>query len=320
MSRLLLGLLVNSLLMTAVSHAQEERQLGWKKTANLGLNLSLSSSQDVIGQTDGTSEAYGLNVKTSFVRVRERNEWKTDAAMVESTTRTPSVPRFVKSSDELKLATMFVHYWNGNPDFGPYARAEVASPVFKGEDVQAAPKTYRITHRDQSEDVVTGTSLRLTDGFKPLTTKESVGWLWRPKNEPNIKIETRLGAAAMQISADGQLAVKGANAAGELQVNELKDINQLGVEAAVSIKGKVDEKSGYEAGVETLTPFVSDKDAGDDRDAFRLTNVDGYVKLTSNITTWASFAYDYKVKLQPQLVDRAQQIHLIVLTINYNVL
>ena len=58
--------------------------------------------------------------------------------------------------------------------------------------------------------------------------------------------------------------------------------------------------------------------SGDDREPIRLTNIDAFVKLSSNVTKWASFGYDYKLKIQPQLVDRAQQIHMFVVNVNYN--
>jgi hypothetical protein len=34
--------------------------------------------------------------------------------------------------------------------------------------------------------------------------------------------------------------------------------------------------------------------------------------------TAPAIGYDYKLKIQPQLVDRTQQIHMFVLNINYN--
>jgi hypothetical protein len=91
-----------------------------------------------------------------------------------------------------------------------------------------------------------------------------------------------------------------------------------GVEVALSVKGKVNDNSTYEAGVEAMTPFLNNKASDDSRNSFELTNLDGYAKYSSHITSWAALSYDYKLKLQPQLVDRAQQIHMLVLNINYN--
>ncbi len=317
MKRALIPLIIFSSLAWA---AEEPVVMGWTNKANLGANLSFSSSKDVVGQTDGTSETYGLNLKSSFFRNLEHSEWRTDGSLMAATTRTPSVNRFIKSGDELKISTQYTHFWHGNRNLGPYARGEASAPMFKGEDVQSSTKTYNVTRANGTAlPSVTGTSYRLTDGFRPLNTKESVGVFWKPVHEEDIKVETRLGAAALQIDADGQFAVKSSDAT-TVTVNELGDVNQLGLEAAVAVKGKIDEKSGYEAGVESLTPFVTNQKSGDNRSAWNLTNVDGYIKLTSKFTSWASFGYDYKVKLQPQLIERAQQIHMIVINVNYNLL
>ncbi len=275
----------------------------------------------MVGQTDGTSETYGLNLKSEFKRMGEWDEWRTEGSLIAATTRTPSLSRFVKSNDELKINTAYLRFFNDKKTWGPYARAQAAAPIFKGEDTQATATPYFVTNADKTT-FTTGpqNSFRLTDGFKPLNTKESLGLFWKAVNEEKLKVEARVGGAALQINAEGQYTARGKNKAGQIEVAELSDVNQLGLEAAVSVKGKVDEKSSYEAGVETMTPFVNNKLDGDKREALQLTNVEGFVKLTSNITTWASFGYDYKVKLQPQLTERAQQTHMIVINMNYNLL
>lgn len=295
----------------------EEQPMGWQKSGVLGVNLSFSSSQDVVGQTNGTSQTYGLKTKGSLNYFSEIQEWRNELSVNEATTKTPNVPRFVKSDDELKLSTIYLYKLESNPKIGPYARAEAAAPIFKGEDVRSDAKTYTISRLDGTTASYTGTSLRLTDGFKPLTTKEAVGFFYKPYTTEKLKIETRLGFAAQQIAANGQYAVKGIDDAGNIEVIELRDVSQAGLEAGLSIKGAVDEKTSYEVGADSLTPFINNKPAGDDRDAWRLTNVEAFAKLTSKITDWASFGYDYKLKIQPQLVDRAQQIHMIVIGLTY---
>lgn len=317
----LLTFLTQSVFAQTPAPAAEAKVLGWKKTADFGANLSFTSSQDVVGQTDGSSETYGLNLKGSAIQTKEYSEWRNEGSLVGTTTRTPNVPRFTKSADELKIGTAYLHFWNGNPNFGPYARAEAAAPMFKGENVQSENKSFRVKHSDgRPDDVFTASSYRLTDGFKPLTTKEAVGVFWRPRNDDRMKIETRLGVAGQQISADGQYTTKGTNALGEVEIVPLRDVSQAGLELSASIKGKINDNSAYEAGVEAMTPFVNNQEKTDDRDALELTNIDGYAKLTSKITTWANFGYDYKVKIQPQLVDKTQQIHMLVLNVSYNLL
>lgn len=303
---------------TPAPAAPPEKVLGWSKSANLGVNLSFSSSQDVVGQTDGNSQTYGANLKSAFNRLSEGDEWRNEITATGATTQTPAIPTYLKSADELKLATTYLYFIPNHPEFGPYVKGQATAPMFSGENVQASPVTYRVINNDGTTSAVTASKIRLTDGFKPLTTKESLGSFWKAVEQEKLKVEVRLGAAAMQISADGQYTVGGKNAAGETEVTELSDVSQAGLEAGLSVKGKIDEKSSYELGVETLTPFINNKKNGDDREALRLTNVDGFAKLNSNITSWAAFSYNYKLKIEPQLVDKTQQIHMLALNINYN--
>jgi hypothetical protein len=292
--------------------------MGWSQTANLGVNLSFASSQSVVGQTDGSSQTYGTSLKGSALHLTDHDEWRNSLSILAATSRTPTVPGYVKASDEAKLDTLYLYPLPSFPKVGPYAKAEASAPMFKGEDVRAATTTYQITRRDSSLTSVTSNKLRLTDGFKPLNTKEGVGFLWKAVDQDRMHLETRVGFGALQISAKGQYAIVGPTETGGVAVNELSDVNQAGLELGVSAKGKIEENSAYEFGVETLTPFINNKSAGDNRDAVGLTDVDAFAKLTSNINRWAAFGYDYKLKIQPQLQVRAQQIHMLVVNVSHN--
>ena len=50
--------------------------MGWSKSANMGGNVSFTSSQDVVGQTDGSSQTYGVNIKGALNHNTERAEWR----------------------------------------------------------------------------------------------------------------------------------------------------------------------------------------------------------------------------------------------------
>lgn len=296
----------------------ETKPQGWKKSANIGLNLSFTSSQDVVGQTNGNSQTYGVNSKGTLNRYSDEDEWRNEFSLIGATTKTPSIPRFVKSSDELKLGTIYLYSLPSVPKIGPYVRGEAAAPIFKGEDVRTGLQSYKITHLSGPDTTRQDSSIRLTDGFKPLTTKEAVGFFYKPYEDESAKIETRAGFGAQQIASKGQFAVGGVDSTGAVLVNELDNVNQAGLELAASVKGKLNDVSTYEVGAESLTPFINNKKSGDRRNAIELTNVSATAKLSSNITSWASFGYDYKLKIEPQLVTRAQQIHMLVLNVNYN--
>lgn len=299
--------------------SSEQKTLGWKKTGSLGLNLSFTSSHNVVGQTDGTSDTLGLNLKSTFTRITEQAEWRNSLSLVELTTRTPSVPRYVKSNDELKFESLYLHALKGHPQWGPYAKFDVTAPLFFSEDVRSQPTVYQIDYRNQPDITRTDSSLRLTDGLRPLSTKESFGAFYKSAGPGAFSLELRAGVGALQVRADGQLAVTGTDSAtGAVRVKELTSVNQAGLELGARIKGSINSQSAYEAGLESMTPFVNNKESGDDRDAVRLTNIEGFAKLSAQITSWSSMAYDYRLKIQPQVVDRTQQTHMMVLNLNYN--
>ncbi len=299
------------------SQADEPKVLGWTLKSTASLNFSLMSSQDVVGQTDGTSQSYGLTIKSALNRRRNHDEWRNQFNLSESTTKTPAIPRFVKSSDELKLSSTYLYSLPQHPKIGPYARAEATAPLFYGEDVRSDLKTYRITEKDGSTSSRLESSLRLTDSFYPFTTKEAIGLFYKVIEEEYLQVETRIGAAALQIKSGHGYTIKGVNSSGEIEVNALRDVTQSGFEAALGIKGKINQHSGFEFSLESLTPLTNDKQGTDNRNSLRLTNIDGSAKLISKVSDWVSMSYDYKLKLQPQLVDRAQQIHMFVLNITY---
>lgn len=300
--------------------ASDKHQLGWLPHAKVGFNLSFVSNSGVVGQTEGSTQTYGLTFKGDLNHVTELTEWRNSLSLLEATTNSASLPRWVKSSDDVKYETIFLYSFPSAPKFGPYALGSVETSLFKGEDVRDADTTYSIHHLDGSTTSFTGTTLSLTDPFRPLTTKESAGLFWKALEEERLNLEARVGVGAMQINAGGQFAVKGKNDQGNIDVDELKGFDQLGVESGVFAKGKINDNSSYEFSASVLTPFIVHLDAGDDRSALRLTNIDVSAKLTSKITTWAAFGYDYRMKIQPQLVDQTQQTHLLVLNVNYDLL
>ena len=295
----------------------EKKELGWKPSASISALYSFSSSDNVVGQTDGTSQVYGLSFKGAFTRLTELTEWRSTLNYSGATTKTPAVPRYIKSSDELKLESIYLKSLPDKPEIGPYVKGDVSTSLFRGEDVRNQPTAYSITSSDGNlRETRTDTSLPLTDPFRPLTLKESAGFFWKPHNDENTMLELRTGLGAMQVFAKDQLAIQDKTETSEIEIIELKSFTQTGIELGVTYKGKIDEKTLYEVNAETLTPLL--KEAGEERDAFRLTNVSLAARLSSQITEWASVSYDYKFKLQPQLIERSQIQHMLVLNITYN--
>ena len=301
--------------------ASDKKEMGWIPHAQVGANLAFTSNQDVVGQTNGSSQTYGLNFKGELNNVRELTEWRNILTVQGATSKTAALPRWVKANDNIKYETAFLYSLPSVPEIGPYVNASVETHLFQSEDVQPTDTNYDIHTLDSATPTqFTGQTLHLTDAFKPLTTRESAGFFWKAFEKESLNLEARLGLGAMQVNADGQFALGSKNAAGRIDVNELKSFQQLGVEAGAIAKGKINDNSSWEANANVLTPLTWTREPGDDRSGWRLTNIEMKARLVSNITSWAAFSYDYKFLVQPQLVDQTQQTHMLVLNINYNLL
>jgi hypothetical protein len=299
--------------------ASDKSKLGWIPKLNIGANLSFASNSNVVGQTNGDSQTYGLNFKGELSHVAQLTEWRNTLTVLESTSKTASLPDSIKTGDDFKYETVFLYSLPSIPQIGPYAKGIVETALFRGEDVRDSVTTYNIHHIGGAVDTFNGQKINLTDSFRPLTTKESAGFFWKAVQQDNMNLELNLGLGALQVAADGQFAVGGKNATGAIDINELHSFTQAGVELGANFKGKIDEKSGYEVSADILSPFVTSRQSGDTRSDSRLTNYEFGAKLTSKVTSWASFSYDYKLKYQPLLVERGQSAHLLVLNINYNI-
>lgn len=298
--------------------ASDRKAPGWSPAANLGVNLSLSSMSHVVGQTEGTSESFGLNLRSAYNYSDEDQEWQNIFSYAGLATKTPNISTYIKSGDEAKIESLYLHGFPSAPQFGPYLRVFAKAPVFYGQDVRPSPVLYKVRYLDGKTAQQTDSTFRLTNGFKPLSTRESAGFFWKAHDDGKVRIDLRLGLGADQIQSGGQFTVTGSNPDGSVNVDELPSVSQFGVEATVSAKGVIDDRTGWALGVESLTPFASNKPADDKRDPIRLTTAEAFARIGSNITNWASVSYDYKFNLQPRLLERAQQSHLLVLNLNYN--
>lgn len=299
--------------------ASDKSKLGWTPKVRVEGNLSFTSNQDVIGQTDGSSETYGVNFKGELNHVSESWEWRNTLNIKEATTKTASLPNFVKTGDNVNYDTLVLYSLPPVPQIGPYVRGSLETSFFRGDDIRENETNYVVNYRDGTNQRITATQIQLTDPFRPLTTKESTGFFWKAVEEQKTNLEFRLGVGALQISAKNQFAVTESSAS-QITLSELKSFEQFGGEAGVAFKGQIDERTHYEAATEILTPIFWTHEPGETRNGIRLTNIDMSLKLSTKINDWASFGYDYRLKLQPQLVDQTQQTHLLVIGINYDLL
>lgn len=288
---------------------------GWSPRINLGATSSFGNNSKVVGQTDGSTLAFGLKFDVGLDYRHGHHEWRNLLNVTEGLTRTPALPVFVKSADLLAMESIYLYHVT--PWFGPFARATLLTSMFRGADIRPAPVTYAITRTTGLVDEEHGQHLVISDPFRPITMKQSVGPFLRPVEREMVNVEVRAGLGGQETIAQGQLAVADDAATPVIEVKELANVNQLGVQAAADVWGAVsDKRVTYRVGIDVMVPIAHTMlRAGDTRSAFALTNLEMGGALSFKLVEWASLDYEVKAIREPQVLDAFQVRNSLLLSL-----
>lgn len=299
----------------AAPKKEEKKPEGFEPRLSAGATLSLIDMRSVVGQVDGLTVLLGMKLDGGLDYRRGKHEWRSTLTLGEGLARTPVLGEFVKAKDDLFIESIYLYH--ALPWVGPFARVSLQTAVFRGNDVRPAPTTYLILDEDGATTSLVGKQLSLSDSFRPLTVKESIGAFVQPSAREKLNVELRLGGGARQTIADEQLALNDDDKTPEIEVKELVNVYQAGVEVNASAWGDLmDKRVSYRASVELMTPFVySDLPAGDARGPFDLTNVDVGATISFKLVEWASLDYELKATRQPQLLDKFQVQNSLLFTL-----
>lgn len=293
---------------------------GWNPRLSLGATGSFSNNSDVAGQLNGNTVSLGLRLDTGIDLNTGGHEWRNALIVGGATTRTPVIPEFVKTSDLLALDSTYLYhvvFW-----FGPFARGTFTTSMFPGTDIRALPVVYQITRADGTQQPPTASSTRLalSDPFRPATFRESAGLFLQFYRSTPFNVEVRGGAGAQEVIADNQLTLRDDPRTPNIEVQELKTINQIGPEAALSLWGELlDKKLLYRINADVMTPFAHGALLSvDTRNAFALTNFQVNATLSYRLTRYASLDYQFKLLRQPELVDATQIQNALLLTFGFS--
>jgi hypothetical protein len=299
---------------------------GWSRRVSAGLTISFGDNRSVVGQTDGGTLSFGLKFDAGLDYRRGGHEWRNVLGVAEGLTRTPVMPQFIKSADLLSLESIYLYHVT--PWFGPFVRASMLTAMFRGKDVRPGATTYLIKHVDGTvetkleggrasfEDPIVST-LSLSDPFQPMTLKQSAGPFVRPVESEKINVEIRAGLGGQETIAHNQLAVDDNKDTPEVEVNELYNVNQLGVQAAADVWGSVsDKKVTYRIGIDAMIPLAHTAlPVNDNRSALALMNLEMGGQLSFKLVEWASLDYQIKAIREPQVVDAFQVRNTLLLTL-----
>ena len=299
----------------------EAKAEGWEGKIKLGANISLSSSNNVVGAQDGVTFAMGAAFEGELSLVRGGHEWRNRLEINETFTKTPTIDRVIKSTDFLLFDSVYLYTFEAWPWIGPFVRFGLKTALLPGYDVQAQEHTYTTTKLDGSTFTEPNKdSKRLTDSFMPLLLKQSAGAFGKPYKEKFFGIELRLGLGAQEFFGDDQLATTKVNSDTKtVSVKELQDYQQVGGEASVQIDGSVyEDKISYRVYAEAMIPFYTSIDDKEDRNAGELTNVELGAGLNFKLVEWASLVYEFKAVRLPLVVDEFQIQNNLLLSFSYS--
>lgn len=279
----------------------------------IGANVNLASNSNVVGQVDGFSTLFGLNLQGGLDYLWGRHAIRNTLSINESWAKTPVIDEFIKNADNVSLESMYNYFlldWAG-----AYGRFNIDTSLLASEAVTSEETEYSITQLDGTTRSVTTDRLRMADGFEPLTLAESIGVFLEPTNSPAFSTSIRLGFGARQTFAEGVLANNG-ETDNVVNIIELDDVIQGGLEAFAGFRGRAqNSRVNYELGVAALMPFFNNDDT--DRSALDLTRIALAGQVSTNVFTWAALSYQLRVTSDPQLLDDVQVQNALLLTFQY---
>ena len=277
---------------------------GWGGSVNLGANVSMGHASSVVGKPDGISFAFGMDFAGALNWSRGGHEWRNSMTVTEMFSKTPTIDGVSKTADKLYLESIYLYHFKKFPWIGPFGRVAFETSAFPGNDMQPDEYAYKVTMQDGTSTVSRDTSFRLTDAFRPIILKESVGAFAKPYSEPWAQVEFRLGVGSRQVFADEQYVVSKVDKENKtISIKETETYAEAGGELAAYVWGKYyDGKISYKVGAEVLIPFANSVDTGD-QDALDLTSVEFLARLSFKLVSWASLEYEFSAKRLPMLQE-----------------
>ncbi len=278
---------------------------GWNSALAAVATVNLVSNSAVVGQVDGFSALFGLGLVGGADYMQDSEVFRGALSISESFARTPVVHEFVKTNDVVKLDGLYNHFLAAK--LGLYGRLGIQTAMFAADDVRGVATTWVEKGDVPRTLTVAGFRQRLASRLSPFTLDESAGVFADPYTQSWLALALRAGFAGRHTFADHVRILDDDKATPEVELQALRDVHQLGLEAFAGVTGKVrDGKLAYRAGVSILVPAVNnDKD---DRSAGALTRVGFESAVTFQLYEWMSLVYSLTITRDPQLFARGNEL------------
>ncbi len=294
---------------------------GWQLALSMGLNSSFGHSSDVVGQPDGGTLQFGLVIDGSADYRKGQHDWQNALTITHQQTKTPAIDPFVKTGDELNLRSIYLYELADLRWLGPFGRARFQTALLPGYLVRGEDARVRLLDVDggaSSVGIAAQENYPLTSAFEPFVMRQSAGAFARPYDTKTLKLLITGGLGAQEVITQGGRAVTDDDTTPAIEVTELSDSQQLGVEVEIDVGGAYDERLTWGANANVLYPFVTSAET--DLEGAELTNVELGLRMGYKLAKWASLDYVLSAKRLPLIVDVWQVQNSLLLSAAFNLL
>ncbi|MEO1175352.1 MAG: DUF3078 domain-containing protein, partial [Myxococcota bacterium] len=266
---------------------------GWKVSAKVTATGSYNNTRNVVGAQDGDTIQIGGQVNAAANYRKGKSDWENSLSLNLTTSRTPAIDAFIKSTDELKLKSTYIYRLTEK--LGPFAQVGAVTAVLAGQDVRSGAFTATFNNadgtvdtRDIAADADGVASVDLTSPFEPFTLNESAGFFAAPIEEKAITAKLKLGVGGEHVISQGGFFLDGDN------YTELASSNQAGAIFEGNATGEIVENVTYEVALKLFYAAVTDLD-----------ELSGSDKLSTEVDAKLKVALSEAVSLDYVLIVRA---------------
>mgnify|MGYP006286425137 CR=1 FL=1 len=290
---------------------------GWSDLESVTGGSNVIDQQNVNGQQNGTSTIYNLDLSGDLNFRKGQQSSSNTLNVNEAFSRTPALPRLIKSTDQVRLVSMYRYQFGADSLAGVYSRVKATTAAFESYDERAALTTYVRNKRDGSSTTETDKyRTKLAAGFAPQEYKEALGLFLSPFNQDALRAEVRGGPAALQTFAKDAYYVNTSKSKdGVVWLEEVNDVHAFGAELAVEVKGVLlDKKLDYLVSAEALYPVLHSKREEGSPEGSKLVNYETLASLRYKLNDWLGFTVQAKSKRNPMIRPEAEVVKSALLT------
>lgn len=304
-----------------VEQSVSKIEQGWRGSTNVGGNVNFTHNRKFVGQHDGPAVNFGLNFYGTITYRDQTNDWRNHVTLLETFSYGPPIEALVKTADRLFLESTYYYHPVKLPWLGPFVRFVIDTTLFEGVDNRESPTAYQEIDGDGNVVEVLNdstTKFKLTESGYPMALTEVVGVYAAPIEQKEVEVLFRLGFGSKQVFADNQFVLSGSSTANLVSVKRLHDYVQGGLEGGLTIQGELYKKKfAYKAYMNFMVPLLRTSEAGNDRSAGELTDIELGANMSFKLVEWASLDYVLRTLRQPQLIDDWQIQNMLLLTFSY---